>query len=89
MYQGENQATSYPSSALTKPLTIEDLSVMPREWLNKLYTAALVSDDRQVIELVEQIPQTSDSLVKTLTNLVDNFRLDIIVDLAQAYVDEH
>jgi PAS domain S-box-containing protein len=88
IYEGENQPTLYPSSALTKPLTTEDLSVMPREWLNKLYTAALVSDDRQVIDLVEQIPQTSASLVKTLTNLVDNFRLDIIVDLTEAYVDE-
>ncbi|HAA31554.1 MAG TPA: hypothetical protein DCE56_32440 [Cyanobacteria bacterium UBA8553] len=88
IYEGENQPTSYASSELTKPLTTEDLSVMPKEWLHKLYLAALVSDDRQVIELVEQIPQTNASLIKTLINLVDNFRLDIIVDLTQAYVDE-
>ncbi len=88
IYEGENQPASYPSSALPKPLTTEDLSVMPREWLAKLYIAALVSDDRQAMELIEQIPQTSAPLAKTLSNLVDNFRLDIIVDLTQAYADE-
>ena len=61
-------------------LRASDLQVMPPEWLAKLHLAALEIDDRQVLELIEQIPQSQATLAQTLTNLVDNFRLDIIID---------
>jgi len=61
-------------------LRASDLKVMPLEWLTQLHLAASEIDDRQVLELIEQIPSTQATLAQTLTNLVDNFRLDIIID---------
>ncbi len=69
--QSGSSATSLRSS---------DLKVMSSEWLAQLHLAASEIDDRQVLHLIEQIPPTQATLAKTLTNLVDNFRLDIIID---------
>jgi PAS domain S-box-containing protein len=74
VYAGENQAASTQKLQLTK----EALSVMPNEWLEKLYGAAIALDERPIIELIKQIPAHEAVLAKTLTDLVNNFRLDLI-----------
>ena len=79
LYQVENRPTSQ-SSTQPLPLTKEGLRVMPSEWVHQLYQAALAMDDQLVVELIDRIPQTHTDLVNTLMNLVDNFRLDIIID---------
>jgi hypothetical protein len=56
---------------------------MPSQWVQQLHHAALAMDETLVIELIQQIPKAEATLAKTLTNLVDNFRLDLIVDVAQ------
>lgn len=61
-------------------LTKQDLSVMPSEWIQQLYQAALAMDDQLVTELIQLIPETQTNLSNLLINLVDNFRLDIIID---------
>jgi hypothetical protein len=68
--------------ALTQPpaLTKVALNVMPSEWLQQLYQAALAMDDQLVVELTQQIPPTQTELTNSLLNLVDNFRLDVIID---------
>jgi CheY-like chemotaxis protein len=68
--------------ALTQPpaLTKVALNVMPIEWLQQLYQAALAMDDQLVVELTQQIPPTQTELTNSLLNLVDNFRLDVIID---------
>jgi hypothetical protein len=53
---------------------------MPSEWLQQLYQAALAMDDQLVVELTQQIPPTQTELTNSLLNLVDNFRLDVIID---------
>lgn len=67
-------------STLPTTLTKEDLNIMPSEWVQQLYQAALAMDDQLVIELLNELPQTQTHLSKLLMNLVDNFRLDVIID---------
>ncbi|WP_332982569.1 PAS domain S-box protein [Microcoleus sp. A003_D6] len=88
IYEEENSSTSLSAPTLLKSLTTEDLSVMPTDWLVDLYRAALCVDDKRILELIEQIPETEANLANALTDLVDNFRIDIIIDLTQLYYDE-
>ena len=80
LYEAENQATSTQESAQPLQLTAESLTVMPSEWVQQLHHAALAMDDQSVIELIQQIPEKEATLANTISNLVDNFRLDLIVD---------
>ncbi len=73
-------ATPLPNS-----LRVEDLSVMSREWIEELYQAALAVDDRQILLLVEQIPETEANLAELITNAVNSFRLDILVEVIEDY----
>jgi PAS domain S-box-containing protein len=75
-------------SAQSQSLTSEDLSCMPRNWIVALHQAALEIDDQQIIELLQQIPATLSNITKALTYLVDNFRMDIIIELTQPYSDD-
>ncbi len=84
LYQVEDRSSSRQSSTQPSPLTKEALCVMPTEWLHQLYQAALAMDDQLVVELIDRIPQTHTDLVNTLMNLVDDFRLDIIIDCIDA-----
>ncbi|MEO8890915.1 MAG: ATP-binding protein, partial [Coleofasciculaceae cyanobacterium] len=61
-------------------LTKQDLNVMPKEWIQQLYQAALAMDDQLVTDLIQDIPEAQTALSNLLMNLVDNFRLDIIID---------
>ncbi|WP_445302461.1 response regulator [Microcoleus sp. K4-B3] len=88
IYEEENSSTSFSAPTLLKSLTTEDLSVMPTDWVVELHRAALCVDDNRILELIEQIPETEANLANTLTDLVDNFRIDIIIDLTQLYYDE-
>jgi PAS domain S-box-containing protein len=88
IYEEENSSTSFSAPTLLKSLTTEDLSVMPTDWVVELHRAALCVDDNRILELIEQIPETKANLAKALTDLVDNFRIDIIIDLTQLYYDE-
>ncbi len=74
VYAGENQAAATQPLQLTK----EALSVMPNEWVEQLYQAAIALDEVSIIELIKQIPARESMLAKILTDLVDNFRLDLI-----------
>lgn len=67
------------------PLSIDaaSLRVMPREWVVQINQAAQALNHERIIELVEQIPQSETNLITTLRNWVDNFRLDIIIDLTE------
>jgi two-component system, sensor histidine kinase and response regulator len=88
IYKEENLSTSLPAPAQPKILTAEDLSVMPKDWVVDLYQAAICVDDSRILELIEQIPDTELNLANALTDLVDNFRVDIIIDLTKLYYDE-
>jgi signal transduction histidine kinase len=71
-------------SVAKKTLTSEDFQVMPLEWNKQMYLASASFNDEDVVVLIEQIPEDNAELKLALTDLVYNFRLDIIADLIKA-----
>jgi CheY-like chemotaxis protein len=67
--------------AQTDGLISESLSVMPREWIDKLHHAAELCDDEEVSDLIEQIPSEYTSLIAHLNDIVQDFQFQLIVQL--------
>ncbi|HEY9631841.1 MAG TPA: response regulator [Coleofasciculaceae cyanobacterium] len=80
LYEVDHQSTSTRETLQPLELTTDALSAMPSKWVQQLYQAALAMDDQLVMELISQIPEQGANLAQTLTDLVDNFRLDLIAD---------
>lgn len=64
-------------------LLLEKLALMPPSWVDNLYHAANQANDDIILHLIEQIPENNAPLAEILTNLVNDFRLDIIMILAE------
>jgi signal transduction histidine kinase len=62
------------------------LQEMPRDWVMNLYEAANEVNEELVLQLIDDIPETSAALAELLRDLLDDFRLDIIVRLSQVIV---
>jgi two-component system, sensor histidine kinase and response regulator len=59
------------------------LQVMPTEWIEQLHYAASQCSDLLIFKLLEQIPQEHAALVQGLTELVENFHFDAVMELAK------
>jgi signal transduction histidine kinase/DNA-binding NarL/FixJ family response regulator len=68
-------------------LTREALATMPAPWLSQLHRAAEACNDEAIFALIEQIPESHAPLKSTLTHLVENFRLDIMIEMTSARDD--
>ena len=64
-------------------LQAESLNLMPPQWVAQLHQAAVCTDEKQIFSLLEQIPQSNVLLASALADLVNNFRIDKIIDLTQ------
>jgi signal transduction histidine kinase/CheY-like chemotaxis protein len=64
-------------------LTSQSFSVMSLEWIEQFLNAAEQVDNKQLFDLIEQIPAEYESTADTLTDLVKNFRCDKIIDLIE------
>ncbi|GAB1542010.1 hypothetical protein NUACC21_46830 [Scytonema sp. NUACC21] len=58
-----------------------ELMVMPEQWRRELYQAALEVDADKIVQLIEQIGPTHQALSQKLTELVQNFCFDEILEL--------
>lgn len=87
IYQ-EDLSDSSPELATPRNLTLEDLNVMPSEWIAQFRQEVLCANDEVILQLIDQIPESEASLAHTLTDLVNNFRLDILFDLIRASSNE-
>lgn len=70
--------------SLVPEVVSADLTVMSVEWIAKLHHAARGCSDRQVLQLIEQIPLIHLQLAKGLEELVYNFRFEELVKLTQS-----
>ncbi|MDZ8225083.1 hybrid sensor histidine kinase/response regulator [Nostoc sp. ChiVER01] len=61
----------------------KELAKMPSEWIAQLHQAALRTDEKLIFSLIEQIPEESAPLTNALTDWVNNFRIDKVIDLTQ------
>ncbi|MEG4500900.1 PAS domain S-box protein [Microcoleus sp. F10-C6] len=66
---------------LVETLSVEDLSVMSPQWLEQMYHAAYYLDTEVMNELILQIPESKASLSKALTDCINNFNSDRIMEL--------
>ena len=82
LYEGQ-QPTSFQSEDKVEQLTASALAIMPTEWQKKLHTAAASCHDKELLQLIEQIPEHYTTLKIALADLVDNFRLDLIMELTR------
>ncbi|MEB3886502.1 ATP-binding protein [Lyngbya sp. CCY1209] len=62
-------------------LDVARLEVMPTDWLVQFRQAAIDLDDDWALELIAKIPENHASLATALTDCVNQFRFDIIIDL--------
>ncbi len=60
------------------------LRAMPKEWIDSLEESATKCSDILVYQLIQQIPKEYFSLARTLTELTEAFRFDLITDLIQS-----
>ncbi|NHC36158.1 hybrid sensor histidine kinase/response regulator [Scytonema millei] len=82
----DTQQAAIPSQQEEKEpytLTAQSLRVMPPEWVVELHQAALRTDEKLIFDLLEQIPQDYTPMATALADLVNNFRIDKIIDLTQ------
>ena len=63
------------------PLTQADFSHLAPDWLAQVHQAAQAADDRQVRQFIAQLPVEQHPLARRLDCLVNDFRLDVIIEL--------
>ncbi len=56
---------------------------MPREWTERVYSAASEGSDDVVLMLIEQLPDRADALANALRDLADNFQFAQIMRLIE------
>ena len=61
----------------------KELATMPLSWLRELHQAAAALDEELVIQLIEQIPESQDSLAQALRELLINFRFDLLLEFTE------
>ncbi|MBW4684010.1 MAG: response regulator [Komarekiella atlantica HA4396-MV6] len=82
--QENSEGAAWLSNASFTPmLTVTDLGVMPSDWIDQLHQAALRINAKEILKLIEQIPEQYDHLVKALTDLVNRFCFEEIIALTK------
>lgn len=67
----------------SEELTTDSLTMMSEQWQQELYQAALSAHGKLIFQLIRQIPEQNQVLASALTDLVNNFQFDQIIDLIQ------
>ncbi len=84
IYEDQNQSLPPQPEMLPEELTSEALAEMPAQWLVQLHQAAALAKAKPIFQLLEQIPESHAALANTLTDLVNNFRFDKLMDLTRS-----
>ncbi|MEO0984982.1 MAG: response regulator [Cyanobacteria bacterium J06639_14] len=78
-------AAKTPSKAISPEVLLNTLqTVMSSVWLADFYQAVSILDAEDGITLINQIPEEHSEIRQTLTNHINNFRFDILIDLLKA-----
>ena len=77
----------YYASEKPVKFLLQQLAQMPKTWIEQLYQAANEVNEDLVAQLIEQIPESYSPLTKALRDLLDDFRLDIIVRLTHSIIN--
>ncbi|HEY9610646.1 PAS domain S-box protein [Allocoleopsis sp.] len=80
-----DRTSTYSSQPVASYLQVtpELLAVMSADWIAQLHQAARSLDAELMNRLIEQIPESYHPLAITLTDLINDFRFDRIMELTQ------
>jgi chemotaxis family two-component system sensor kinase Cph1 len=82
-YRRHNADHPAPIPVSPPALRRDDIAVLPQQWLREAHEAALDLNDMALRRLIELIPDTHQSLAQGLTQLVENFQLEMVAQLTQ------
>ncbi|MDY7016584.1 MAG: response regulator, partial [Cyanobacteriota bacterium] len=82
LYASEVSPPAAPE--LSKELTAQALKQMSPTWLADLHRASLEIDYPKIKSAIATLPETQTALAQTLIALVEDYRLDTLVELLQA-----
>jgi hypothetical protein len=71
-----------------KIVTLKALKALPPEWVIRLRQAAAQADTELVLDLVEEIRPNHTAVADALQALINSFRFDIILALAEQAGEE-
>ncbi|WP_016951470.1 response regulator [Anabaena sp. PCC 7108] len=83
--KAEDMGGKMPDSSLCT-LSPSCLQIMPDEWIMQLQRAASKCSKRQTVNLIAQVPAVHANLAKALTDLVQDFDFEKIVQLCVEYL---
>ena len=73
---------------LGEALNSKALTIMPVDWIVELHNLAKKLDGESIFQLIKQTPSKYAVLVKSILDLVDNFRFDLIVNITEQTLKE-
>jgi PAS domain S-box-containing protein len=76
----DDQAGPQPASTLTP----QTLRVMPQDWLINLHIACRQLDTKRVMDLIQAIPPDQANLAQALTERIEDFDFEQVMNLSQA-----
>jgi signal transduction histidine kinase/CheY-like chemotaxis protein len=83
LYEEKSSDDFMPTkSDIQIPLQSEDLKIMPPEWRQSLYQAAMEVDGEWIDRLISQIPEPDRAIAQKLTQMSRNYCFDEIMELA-------
>lgn len=86
---GAERAVAERSPALSMlELLTYTLPLMSMEWVHQLYQAAIQANAQQVLQLTQDIPDRHTTLRDALVDLVNDFRFDLILEVAQQTISK-
>jgi CheY-like chemotaxis protein len=88
VYETRNSELGQVANANSE-LTVEELSVMPLDWIQKLNQAAAQVNNSQILALIKQIPAQNSGIADKIDLIVHNFRCDQLLTLTEALLNEH
>ncbi|MBE9110930.1 PAS domain S-box protein [Nodosilinea sp. LEGE 07298] len=78
----ETQAT--PPKSTSSRLEASALHVMPPAWASALHRASMLCDSTEVTQLIQQIPPEHEALIDGLTQLLRDFKFEVLMQLTQS-----
>ncbi|MBW4465850.1 MAG: PAS domain S-box protein [Pegethrix bostrychoides GSE-TBD4-15B] len=70
-----------PQPALAESELWQTLKTLSADWLSQLHRAAQIADEELILQLISQIAAEHPTLAQALTQLVDEFYLEKIIEL--------
>ena len=82
LYAAQTASSTGQPAPMPDSFFLLELAALPTAWVAELHQAANEVNEELVVQLIEQIPAGRLALAKALTDLIQNFRFDAIVRLA-------